>query len=456
MKRAVAALIALALLSCGALAEERSFAFNREQVSDIYSWDGALLTEPGTYLSIYSVTNGQTRAEDELFAAQSTHVELPEGQDYAPPRYALLDAQGRQLTDFLYESIDYSPAGDALIYSIDGQFGAMSRSLEELVPAAYDAVSPDGEGGFLLVSHEESDAPPLLYMPEGGEPEPTGVNARFYSNSMIGGFISAYGENGLYGFLTPEGRWAVKPKFDWAQNFVNGYAIVKEKGKTGIIDTDGKWAVKPSYDDDRGFLNGGEVALMMRGTRAFLVRPSDGKQLFSLRLSKDGYVIASDTRALFVVVDKKKATLYNTAGERLFALDDRFSFDLWGDAPEDRVLATSSSECTLFDLSGNEVLKAQGLYYLDTADGRALYIASRFKTRTIQYDGSDPYEEAIYGTYRCGVVDSGGNSVLPVLYRQLYMLIPGRYYAEDAERRGVIDAEGKWIVSGSLYDQLMD
>ncbi len=456
MKRAVAALIALALMSCGALAEERSFAVNRERLSDIYAWNGALLTEPGTYLSIYSVTSGKTPAEEELFAAQSAQVELPEGQDYAPPRYALLDAQGRQLTDFLYESIDYSPDGDALIYSVGGLFGAMSRTLEELVPAAYDAVSPDGDGGFLLVSHEESDTPQLLYMPAGGEPEPTGVRARFYSNTLTGGFISAYGENGLYGFLTPQGRWAVKPKFDWAQNFLNGYAIAKEKGKTGIIDTAGKWIVKPSYDDDRGFLQGGEVALLMRGTRAFLVRPSDGKQLFSLRMSKDGYVIGSDTRALFVVVDKKKATLYNTAGERLFALDDRFSFDLWGDAPENRVLATASSDCALYDLSGREVLNAQGLYYLDGWDNRTLYVVSRFKTRLIQYEGSDPYEEAIYGTYRCGVVDSDGNSVLPVLYRQLYMLIPGRYYVEDAQRWGVIDAEGKWIVSGSLYDQLMD
>lgn len=456
MKKAVAALIALALMSCGALAEERSFALNRERLSGIYSWDGTLLTEPGAYLSIYSVTGGKTPAEEELFAAQSANVELPEGQDYVQPRYALVDARGRQLTDFLYDYIDYSPAGDVLIYSIEGRVGAMTRTLEELVPAAYDAVSPDGEGGFLLATYDESDTSQLLYKPAGGEPGATGVKARFYTNSLAGGFICAYGENGLYGYLTPQGRWAIKPRFEWAQNFVNGYAIVREKGKVGIIDVKGRWSVKPSYDNDRGFLQNGEVALLMRGTRAFLIRPSDGKQLFSFRMSKDGYVVCSETRGLFAVVDQKKATLYTVDGEILFTLDDRYSFDLWSDAPEDRVLASSASDCILYDLLGREVLTAQGLYFLDTWDGRALYAISRFKTRLVQYEGTDPYEEAIYGTYRSGLVDSDGNSVLPVLYKQLYMLVPGRYYAEDAQRWGVIDAEGKWLVSGSLYDELMD
>jgi len=324
------------------------------------------------------------------------------------------------------------------------------------VPAVYDAVSPDGEGGFLLASNEGSDTPQLFYMPAGGEPEPTGVKAQIYSNSLANGFILAYGENGRYGYLTPQGKWAIKPRFEWAQNFVNGYAIVREKGKVGIIDTRGRWRVKPSYDNDRGFLQNGEVALMMRGTRAFLIRPSDGKQLFSFRMSKDGYVVCSETRGLFAVVDQKKATLYTVDGEILFTLDDRYSFDLWSDAPEDRVLASSASDCILYDLSGREVLTAQSLYYLDTWDGRALYAISRFKTRLVQYEDTDPYEEAIYGTYRSGLVDSDGNSVLPVLYKQLYMLVPGRYYAEDAQRWGVIDAEGKWVVSGSLYDELMD
>jgi hypothetical protein len=43
-----------------------------------------------------------------------------------------------------------------------------------------------------------------------------------------------------------------------------------------------------------------------------------------------------------------------------------------------------------------------------------------------------------------------------MIYAQLYALVSGRYYAQDARHWGVIDQSGNWIVSGSLYDQLTD
>jgi hypothetical protein len=457
MKKAVAVLIALALMSCGALAEERSFALNREQGSDVYAWDGAQLTQSDAYFSIYSVTNGKTAPEDELFAAQSANQSLPEDSDYIAPRYALLDWKGKQLTDFLYDSIDYDPSGDVLIYAIDGLFGAMTRSLQELFPCEYDSVMADGEGGFLLVTHSDVDAPPVLHMDKGGKPVPTGVNARFYWGSLTDGLCAAVDENGAYGFLNGQGQWAIKPKYEWVQNFSADYAIVRQKNKSGIIDKTGKWTVKPTYDEDRGLLSDGSIAVLMRGTRAYFVRPSDGKPLFSIRLSKDGYVSTGYVKPMIAVTDKGKSTLYDATGKKILSLDDSYSFDLWSAQPDDRLLATSVSAGVLMDLSGKTLFKGQGLSFLDTVDGQTLYTSSRFKTRMVQYQGEDnPVEESVYETYRYGMVDSDGKTLLPMIYRQLYPLITGRYYVQDAQRWGVIDQTGKWIVSGSLYGQLMD
>ncbi len=456
MKKAVALLIALALMSCGALAE-RSFVLNRDQGSDIYTWDGAQLTQSNTYLSIYSVTDDKTAPEDELFAAQSAGQALPEDGDYVAPHYALLDAAGAQLTDFLYDSFQYDSSADVLIYSIDGLSGAMTRSLHELVPCKYDAVVPDGEGGFVLDAHSEADAPQVLHMVKGGVPKPTGVYARFYWGNLTEGLCSAVDEDGYYGFLNGQGQWAVKPKYEWAQNFTGGYAIVREKGKAGVIDITGKWAVKPIYDDDRGMLPDGSAAVMMRGTRAYVVRPSSGKQLFSIRLTKDGYVSTGPAKPVIAVTDKGKSTLYSATGKKILSLSDSYSFDLWSTQPEDRLVATSTGAGVLMDLSGKTLYTSQGLNYMDTLNGRTLYTSARYKTRMVQYQGYDkPYEEPIYQTYRYGVVDSDGNELLPMIYRQLYPLISGRYYAQDAQRWGVIDQTGKWIISGSLYDQLMD
>lgn len=457
MKRAAALLIALALLTCGALAEERSFALNRDRSSDIYAWDGERLTQPDTYISIFSVTNGRTAPEDELFAAQSAKQALPENGGYAAPRYALLDRKGSQLTDFLYDSVDYSPSGDALIYSIDGLFGAMTRSLEELVPRKYDAVAPDGEGGFLMVAHSGANAPPVLRMDRGGKPKATGVKARFYWDGMSEGLLGATNQEGCYGFLNARGHWAVKPAFEWAQSFDGGYSIVRRKGRTGIIDKTGRWTVKPTYDDDRGMLSDGSAAILFRGARVYFVRPSDGKPLYSLRLSKDGYASTGPAKPVVAVTDNGKSTLYDAKGSVLLSLADNYSFDLWSAQPEDRLLAASYTEGVLMDLSGKALYVGQSLNYLDAVDGRTLYTAARYKTRPVQYQGDDKsYEEPVYETYRYGIVDSDGKVLQPIVYRQLYSLIPGRYFAQDALRWGVIDPAGKWIVSGSVYDRLMD
>ena len=457
MKKAVALVIALALFSCGALAEERSFVLNREWKSDIYAWDGEQLTQPDTYISIYSITNGNTAPEEELFAAQSAKQELPKEGEYASPRYAILDWKGNRLTDFLYDSVDYSPSADALIYSADGLFGAMTRSLEELVPRKYDAVAPDGEGGFIMVTHSSSNAPSVLHMPKGGKPKATGVKARFYWGGTNEGLLSANDAEGYYGFLNGQGHWAIKPTFEWAQNFTGGYSIVRQKGKTGIINTKGKWTVKPTYDDDRGILKDASAAILLRGTRAYFVRPSDGKPLYSLRLSQDGYVTIGPEKPVIAVTDKGKTTLYDSNGNVLLTLADNLSFDLWSTQPEDRLLATSFNKGILMDMDGKVLYEGQGLSYLDTVDGRTLYTTSRFRTRMVKYQGDDKeYEEPIYETYRYGIVDADGNAVQPMVYKQLYPLISGRYFAQDAQRWGVIDQNGEWIVSGSVYDELMD
>jgi hypothetical protein len=457
MKKAVAVLIALMLLSSVALAEGRSFVLNRDVGAEVYAWDGTRLTQPGTYLSGYSITNDQTTPEDELFAAQSANQTIPENGDYVPPRYALVDWQGKQLTDFKYDSLDYDKTSDAVIYSINGVFGVMTRSLQELVPCKYDAVLSDGEGGFVLDPHSDEDTPEVEHMAKGGAPTPTGVKARFYWGSMVEGLVSATDESGFYGFLNGQGQWAIAPQFDYAQNFTGGYAIVKQKDKTGLIDETGKWTVRPSYDDDRGLLSDGSAALLMKGTRAYLVRPSDGKQLYSLKLTKDGYVSTGSVGPVIAVTDKGKTTLYNASGKSIVSLNDSYSFDLYSPLPGGRLLATSTTDGLLMDSAGKTLYKAQGLNYLDTVDGKVLLASGRFKTHMVQYQGdTKPTEEVIYGTYRYGLIDSDGNTLLPMVYTQLYPLIPGRYFAEDAKHWGVIDQTGNWIVSGSQYDDLTD
>ena len=53
------------------------------------------------------------------------------------------------------------------------------------------------------------------------------------------GWICVYDKNEKYNFLSHYGNKISDSDFDYAEQFVNGYAIIKINGKDAIIDTKG-------------------------------------------------------------------------------------------------------------------------------------------------------------------------------------------------------------------------
>jgi hypothetical protein len=52
-----------------------------------------------------------------------------------------------------------------------------------------------------------------------------------------------------FGYIDREGRWGIKPQFDFTFAFCNGLAGVRIRDKHGFIDRDGSWVIPPQYDD---------------------------------------------------------------------------------------------------------------------------------------------------------------------------------------------------------------
>ena len=59
-------------------------------------------------------------------------------------------------------------------------------------------------------------------------------------------------ENDKYGFRDLEGNIVIKPQFDFAEIFSEGYSAVRIADKWGLIDKKGNYIIKPQY----GFLGG--------------------------------------------------------------------------------------------------------------------------------------------------------------------------------------------------------
>jgi len=54
-----------------------------------------------------------------------------------------------------------------------------------------------------------------------------------------------------YGFLSGDGNWEIKPKYDYAESFQQGIAIVRKGKKYGLLLPDGKFKVAPTYESLR-------------------------------------------------------------------------------------------------------------------------------------------------------------------------------------------------------------
>lgn len=61
---------------------------------------------------------------------------------------------------------------------------------------------------------------------------------------------------GLYGFIDPQGRLMIQPKFEWAGQFSEGRAPIRVRNRYGFIDTNGNSVIKPQFDRVAGFSEG--------------------------------------------------------------------------------------------------------------------------------------------------------------------------------------------------------
>jgi hypothetical protein len=71
-----------------------------------------------------------------------------------------------------------------------------------------------------------------------------------FSGDPSSGLFPARREFQQVGYIDGRGAWAIEAKFQWAQPFKNGIALVHTAEGTGTIDVSGKWITPPGNKDD--------------------------------------------------------------------------------------------------------------------------------------------------------------------------------------------------------------
>ncbi len=81
------------------------------------------------------------------------------------------------------------------------------------------------------------------------------VSDDLYENArlFIDGTAAAVQQNGKWGFVNINGEIVIKPEYEDARSFNNGFAAVKRDGKWGFIDTQNNMIIEPTFEDARDF-----------------------------------------------------------------------------------------------------------------------------------------------------------------------------------------------------------
>jgi len=122
-----------------------------------------------------------------------------------------------------------------------------SGTYQALVPLGARRVAWKRDSGWGLMDFQEKE---MEISPAGAE-----------SLQAIGPFgnerAPAKDASGKWGYLDPDGQWAISPKFERAGLFRNGLAPALEPGgKWGFLRPDGSWGIEPRFSRVRSFSDG--------------------------------------------------------------------------------------------------------------------------------------------------------------------------------------------------------
>ena len=479
MKRWILFAVLLALLGAAASAETFCVNYSGTEESGGYALlirdDGTPLVPAETYSNIFPLTPDDTPEAERLYGAEpcirQTVERVPDEDElYASRGMALLDGEGRRLTDFDYHFLEYGGPGAVIFTLADGTMGAMTPSGEEILPPEFIQIRSNGEGGWLAVpangvGPDGDERYSLVYIDPDGARHDTGLHTGYYS---VGEFrdgicpisgVEEYGRGSVY--VDAKGGVLFDRAFAYAEPFLGNYARVCDPEDYGLIDKSGAFFLPPEYDsifpnDERDCL----TYICLDGDAAELYDAFSGEILAELDTGPrdDVYVITPNPWMISVSDDDSDA-FYSLDGSRLAERAEDGQLNAWysrcSGMPE-RLVHIGGQEprswAELIDLDGSPVGgRFQNIYAELWQDGVGRYITRSH--RVIEQDGEEIVD---WRSCRYGLCDENGEVLLEDRYSDLELLSADRLWATQGDRTGMIDAHGRWYYTIESYRLLQD
>lgn len=276
-------------------------------------------------------------------------------------------------------------------------------------------------------------------------------------------------KQGKYGYIDPSGKTLIEFKYDYAEDFFKGLAVVgKKKGNMlwyGLINRQGNLVFKMDNDE---IINSDEKILVVSNGGLYNFYDRAGHKIKDSR----SYKYASKFSGEYSVVGNKDAKgmmkygLVNKMGLQVIApkYDGIFSFDT-----RYAIFMKKEGEIAkygLLDLNNKEVLAAN-YDFIGTfgdnlcpigKDKKFGYINSNAKLVVdLKYDKAREFKNgmaAVKKGEKWGYINSQLKETVPFQFERGKDFESGLAIVKQKNKYGIIDKAGKWIVQNQ-YDDIM-
>ena len=155
----------------------------------------------------------------------------------------VLGPDGRIIVPIEYLNILIPSHGNTyLVENNEAHWGAYSADGRMILSAVYDEITATDKGNTCFAVRQGT-----VWKFIHGDDTAANNEAFDYIGEFSEEGLSVVRQKGKWGYATLQGKIAISPQFESAQNFSGGLAAVKQQGKWGFIDEHGIFKIKPQF-----------------------------------------------------------------------------------------------------------------------------------------------------------------------------------------------------------------
>ena len=355
-----------------------------------------------------------------------------------PGEYALLDAQGREVTRLRFEMIH--DAGDALIFRQGMRYGAMDGEGRVILQPEWTQLTPDGAGGWLaLVDSAVDEIPDALYhIGANGEATATDTLVLGGLRALCEGRMAYAGAEGRFGYADGAGATVIPEIWLSAGDFEDGRAIVTGEGGSGVIDGDGKVLIEPVYP------------WLIRIDGAFAALDGEGNLALFDEIScrpvyhRGGPLDARGAGSAVSATDGNETLLIGADGRIIATASADTVFSAGADGQFIATEGTLAEETSYLVSAAGERVSGSFQRILPLCSGRYAWMI----LAGTEYDSDElggTMKSWDYRSLRWGLMDGEGRQLLPATYRAIRALDEDRLLLVTDGAVMLADRDGRML-----------